>query len=328
MSTRTDPGPKTGPRPLAVIGLGVISRFYLAAIEADPAFRLAAVCDLNEAALRDATVPAYRDHRAMLAAHPELAGVVVTVPDDAHAALCRDLLAAGLPVCVEKPLATRLAEARALTALAAERGTVLFTAFHRRYNAPVLALPAAPADNPVRRVRVRYFERIEEYVGRDRWYLDPARCGGGCVADNGPNAFDLVRLLLGEAELTVTRVRIDRDARGLDRQAVIELATAGPTPSRARVELDWSYPGELKDVEVTLADGTVHRADLLAGHPGFKESLWHEYRGILAAFGAALDDPAAHRDGGLAALELVHAAYRLDGEQATHIAIRIPQEAR
>ena len=27
-----------------------------------------------------------------------------------------------------------------------------------------------------------------------------------------------------------------------------------------------------------LADGTVHRADLLAGHRGFKGSLWHEYR--------------------------------------------------
>lgn len=41
----------TGPRPLAVIGLGVIAKFYLAAIEADPSFTLAAVCDRDEAAL-------------------------------------------------------------------------------------------------------------------------------------------------------------------------------------------------------------------------------------------------------------------------------------
>lgn len=337
-----------------MVGLGVISRFYLAAIEQDPTLRLAAVCDLTEAGLaphRAAGVPGYRDHRALLAAHRDLAGVIVTVPNDAHAPVCRDLLAAGLPVCVEKPLATDPAEARALTVLAAERGVPLFTAFHRRYNTPVLDLAAAcaRAGSPVERVVVRYFEMVEEHVGRDRWYLDPERCGGGCVADNGPNAFDLVRLLLGEDELAVAAVRIDRDRAGLDRQAVIELApvASGPQPTgppptgppptgppptgpqpgatparpaatarRARVELDWSYPGELKDVEVTLADGRVLHADLLAGSEGFKASLWHEYRGILAAFGAALDDPGAHRDGGLAALDLVAAAYRAERSPA------------
>ncbi|MFE9422637.1 Gfo/Idh/MocA family protein [Kitasatospora sp. NPDC006697] len=318
------------PRRIAVIGLGVISRFYLAAIEADPRFELAAVCDLDDAALAGhlaAGLPVFPDHRALLADGPELDGAVVTVPNDAHAPVCRDLLAAGLPVCVEKPLATHPADARELERLAAERGTVLFTAFHRRYNAPLLELLAG-LDQPVRQVRVRYFELIEEHVGRDRWYLDPARCGGGCVADNGPNAFDLVRRCLGEAPLTVTRAEIERDAAGLDREAVVDLVADGPHPVRARVELDWSYPGELKDVRLILADGSVRTADLLAGNPGFKESLWHEYRGILAAFGAALDAPAGHRDGGAHALQLVHTAYRLAATAVTHPAIRIPQEAR
>lgn len=300
------------PHALAVVGLGVISRFYLAAIEQDPGLRLAAVCDLDESALaplRTAGVPGYRDHRDLLAVHrDELDGVVLTVPNDAHAPLCRDLLTAGLPVCVEKPLATTGRDARALAALAAERGIPLLTAFHRRYNSGVRQLAAACAGRSVEQLTVRYFERIEEHIGRDRWYLDPERCGGGCVADNGPNAFDLVRMVLGE--VAVTSARIDRDAVGLDRQAVIEL-TALDRPARARVELDWSYPGELKDVEAVLADGAVHRADMLAGHPGFKDSLWHEYRGILAAFTAALDDPAAHHDGGVAALALVEAAYAL-----------------
>ncbi|GAA1964523.1 Gfo/Idh/MocA family protein [Kitasatospora viridis] len=318
------------PRRIAVIGLGVISRFYLAAIEADPRFELAAVCDLDDFALtehRAAGRAVFRDHRTLLADGPALDGAVVTVPNDAHAPVCRDLLAAGVPVCVEKPLATDPVDARELERLAAERGTLLFTAFHRRYNAPLLELLAG-LDQPVKHVRVRYFEQIEEHVGRDRWYLDPARCGGGCVADNGPNAFDLVRRCLGEAPLTVTRAEVDRDATGLDREAVIDLVADGARPVRARVELDWSYPGERKDVRLTLADGTVRQADLLAGHPAFKESLWHEYRGILAAFGAALDDPARHRDGGAHALQLVHAAYRLAATTATHTAIRVPQEAR
>ncbi|QMU71333.1 Gfo/Idh/MocA family protein [Streptacidiphilus sp. P02-A3a] len=299
------------PRALAVVGLGVISRFYLAAVEESPAFRLAAVCDLDPHSLDpwQGRVPCYRDHRELLAGE-RLDAVVVTVPNDVHAAVCRDSLAAGVAVCVEKPLATTLADADALAALAASGGVPLLTAFHRRYNQRVAELARRVTGGPpVVSVTVRYFERIEEHVGRDRWYLDPARCGGGCLADNGPNAFDLVRLFLGE--VAVTGARIERDAGGLDRRASVALAGGGG--ARARVELDWSYDGELKDVEVELADGTVHRADMLDGYPGFKQSLWHEYAGILADFAGLLERPEGRRDGGLAALRLVEAGYRAEG---------------
>jgi predicted dehydrogenase len=156
---------------------------------------------------------------------------------------------------------------------------------------------------------VRYLERIEEHLGGEDWYLDPARCGGGCVADNGPNALDLVRLLLGE--LAVTGCEIHRDGSGVDRQAIIRLR--GRTGTTASVELDWSYPGERKDIEMELAGGEVLHADMLAGHTGFKASLWHEYEAILTEFAAlvrtgAPAGPGAH--GGLPALELVEAAYR------------------
>ena len=300
------------PCSFAVVGLGVISRFYLAAIEAAPNARLAAVCDLDEANLAPwrGRVPCYRDHRELLARElPD--GVIVTVPNDAHAGIGHDVLAAGRALCVEKPLAITTADARRLTRLADTSGALLLTAFHRRYNSHVRALAELLPDRaPVASLTVRYFERIEEHVGRDRWYLDPARCGGGCVADNGPNAFDLVRLLLGEA--AVTGARIERDATGTDRRASVALSSAAGVP--AQVELDWSYDGELKDLEATLTDGTVLRADLLAGYQGFKESLRHEYAGILDDFTRLLAEPAATRaaDGGLPALELVEAAYRAE----------------
>ncbi|MFV0138026.1 Gfo/Idh/MocA family protein [Streptomyces sp. HMX87] len=298
-------------RRVGVVGLGVISKYYLAAIGRLPHWDLAAVCDVRAAALDPyrGRVPCYGDHRSMLA-DAELDAVVVTVPNDAHAEVCRDALLARVPVCVEKPLALSPARARGLGLLADERGTVLFTAFHRRYNDDVLALRRRlPAGVRIASVRVRYLERIEEHVGSDAWYLNPRRCGGGCVADNGPNAFDLVRRFLGDVE--VTDSLIHRDGEGVDRQAVITLRAAGE--GSARVELDWSYPGEVKDIEVRLEDGTVLYADMLARHPGFKSSLWHEYAGILDAFADSLRD-GTHEDGGLAAAELVAASYR--GERA------------
>ncbi|MEU1000151.1 Gfo/Idh/MocA family protein [Streptomyces tibetensis] len=300
----------TGPLRLGVVGLGAISPYYLAAAERLTEWRLTAVCDARAEALEQVPGPVARfsDHRTLLdRARPD--ALVVAVPNDVHLPLCRDALAAGVPVCVEKPLALTAAEGSLLVDLARRYEVPLMTAFHRRYNDAVRALARRMTGRDIRSVRVRYLERIEEHLGGEEWYLDPARCGGGCVADNGPNAFDLVRLLLGE--LSVTGCEIRRDGSVIDRQAVIRLR--GRTGTTASVELDWSYPGELKDIEVEMADGEVLHADMLAGHSGFKASLWHEYEAILTEFASlvrigAPAGPGAH--GGLASLELVEAAYR------------------
>ncbi|MFG3191021.1 Gfo/Idh/MocA family protein [Streptomyces omiyaensis] len=306
-------GRPAAPLRLGIAGLGMISRFYLAAAERLPEWETVAVCDLREEALAPfrGRLACHTDHRALLAAEP-LDALVVAVPNHAHAEVCADALRAGVPVCVEKPLALRPEEGRRLAALSREHGVPLLTAFHRRHNDRVLELlrrlppPGAPVR--VESVRVRYLERIEEHIGDDTWYLDPVRCGGGCVADNGPNAFDLVRLLLGGAASEVVAVDVTRDGAGTDRQAVIELAGPG---GRGRVELDWSYPGEVKDVLVRLDDGTELSADMLGGRPGFKESLWHEYEGVLREFADLRGRPGPDRavEGGLAALELVAAVY-------------------
>ncbi|MFJ8128873.1 Gfo/Idh/MocA family protein [Streptomyces hydrogenans] len=314
------PPAKDGPLRLGIAGLGVISRFYVAAAERMPEWEVAAVCDLREEALDPfrGRVACHTDHRAMLAAGP-LDALVVAVPNHAHAGVCADALRAGVPVCVEKPLALDPADGRRLAALSRELGVPVLTAFHRRYNDRVLALldrlPAPDAPVRVESVTVRYLERIEEHIGADTWYLDPARCGGGCVADNGPNAFDLVRLLLGETPSEVVAAEVVRDAAGTDRQAVVELAGPG---GRGRVELDWSYPGEVKDVVVRLDDGTELSADMLGGRPGFKESLWHEYEGVLRDVAALreLPDPSRAVEGGLAALELVAAVYAAEAASA------------
>ncbi|GGN32736.1 putative dehydrogenase [Actinoplanes campanulatus] len=294
---------------VGVIGLGVISRFYVEAFAGVPGIRLEAVCDLRPEVLDPFAGRArrYIDHRAMLAAGG-IDAVVVNAPNDVHLEICRDVLNAGLPVCVEKPLALDVAGGRELSDLARARGLTLFTAFHRRYNDNVLRLrDGLPAGVPIAGLTVRYLEKIEEHAGTDSWYLDPGRCGGGCVADNGPNAYDLVRLFLGE--VSVEDVRVTRDGAGVDQQAVVELRSTGGVP--ARVELDWAYPGEIKDVTVRLADGTTAYADMLAGHSEFKSSLWHEYVAVLTDFAAAVrGGPSSHRaEDGLAALRLVERTY-------------------
>jgi predicted dehydrogenase len=287
---------------VGVIGLGVISRFHLAALATVDGVQLAAACDRDETALGPLRehVECYRDHRRLLQ-HADVDAVIVTVPNDLHASVAHDALAAGKAVCVEKPLATRLSDGRALDAYARQHGLVLFTALHRRYNRALETLPR----KEIRSMTVRYLELIEEHAGRDAWYLDPVRCGGGCVADNGPNAFDLVRHLAGDVEPVAAKV--ERDERGVDRFALIDLRAANG--AEVRVELDWAYRGEIKDVVVNYADGSSAYADLLRGVPGFKDSLWHEYEGIVRNF----RDARPGDDAGLAALSLVDSVYTMEG---------------
>jgi predicted dehydrogenase len=292
---------------IGIVGLGVISRFYIEALEQLPSLNLVAVCDLRPEALApfEGRAECYTSHQDMLE-HAVLDAVVVNVPNDVHVPVCRDIIEAGLAVCVEKPLAIDLHEGRELAALADRRGVPLFTSFHRRYNSNVLALlNSLPSDQPVTSLTVRYLERIEEHAGSDRWYLDPARCGGGCVADNGPNAFDLVRLFLGD--VTIEDAQVVRDADGVDRSARVFLrANSG---AAVEVELDWSYPGEVKDISLELADGTRLGADMLAGYPDFKQSLLHEYVGVLSHFSRILTSTCDSSADGVAALELVDAVY-------------------
>ncbi len=296
-------------RRIAIVGLGAISRFYLAAIEASADWRLAAVCDVSAERLlpHRERLPVFTDHHSMLA-EVELDAVVVTVPNDAHAAIAADMLFAGVAVCVEKPLATRRKDAEALVEAARAGDVCLFTAFHRRYNHAIGALHRAlPTEAVPVEVTIRYLERIEDHIGGDAWYLDPARCGGGCVADNGPNAYDLARLLVGEVR--VEHAEVERDALGVDRRATVRLRSSGGVP--VRVELDWSYPGEVKDVSVRLSDGSVRTADMLGGFQEFKGSLWHEYVAVLDDFGHAIRTDTDRGGAGLAALALTEQTYRL-----------------
>jgi predicted dehydrogenase len=158
------------------------------------------------------------------------------------------------------------------------------------------------------RATLTYLERIEDHCGTDAWYLDPNRCGGGCVIDNGSNVFDTALQLL--APIRLLSAQIDQDAAGTDRRAVIELGTHGG--GTATIRLDWGYDGgEDKAVAVEWDDLPPDSADLLAGFPAFKSSLHHEYEAVVDDFVQTALHGRSRRDTGREVAELVAATYRL-----------------
>ena len=257
------------------------------AIRQSRAFRLAAVCDIDQFKSADFANDdgvAIHEDAAELIADQAVDAVVVDTPVSTHVELCRAALTAGKHVCCEKPLALARGDGEELLSIAASIGVTLFTAFHRRYNNN-LPTPGQLRRTGLEAVRLRYLERIEEHTDSLGWYATSAAEGGGCIVDNGPNAYDVLRHLFGD--VSADRAEVKRSSSGVDMAADIHGRLADGAD--VLICLDWTFDGECKDLHVRWADGAELDVDLLAGYPGFKESLAHEYSRILDEFATLID---------------------------------------
>jgi predicted dehydrogenase len=112
---------------LAVIGAGHMGRFHAEKIAAlSGEVELVGVCDLEAARAAEVGaalgVEVFQDWRELLG---RIEAAVVAVPTVNHFPVVEGLLAAGIDVLVEKPIAAVVSEAEKLWALARENGRVL-----------------------------------------------------------------------------------------------------------------------------------------------------------------------------------------------------------
>lgn len=129
------------PTRCAVIGVGYLGRFHAQKYAALDNVELVAVVDIDEQAARRSAIDcgcrALNDYRDVIG---EVDAVSIAVPTNRHYDIARDFLAAGVHVLLEKPIASTLDEARALTRLARERKLVFQIGHLERFNAAFLNL--------------------------------------------------------------------------------------------------------------------------------------------------------------------------------------------
>lgn len=194
---------KPVPRRVGIVGAGPAARPHLEGIKRHPEGTcVAALCDADPAALAERAAEngikeTYPEVSAMIAqAHLDLA--IVCTPAAEHAAAVLPLLAAGIPVLCEKPLAPSFAEARALAAEAQRRGVALAVNQNwRRFFSFHLAravLAAGSIGRPRSLLHTRHQGRPEP-----EGPLTPATF----LAGNAIHWFDGYRWLLGEEPDTV-----------------------------------------------------------------------------------------------------------------------------
>lgn len=188
------------PLVISIVGAGVIASTHARVAMSLDTPTILRVTDPDSNALAaflkefpDAT--AFDTIEAMLAAP---AGpddiVVVATPPFAHASPAVAALRSGRHVLCEKPLAMSVSEADSMLAAARENDRLLGCCSARFRDVPsTLEVKRLVAENAIGDVyHVTFINRAQrrragiEYQPQSRWFLDPAKSGGGILMDWGP----------------------------------------------------------------------------------------------------------------------------------------------
>ena len=120
---------------LGVVGVGALGRHHARILAGMPGVNLVGVVDVREEAAAaiaeqfDCAV--FPDHLTLL---PHVDAAVIAVPTTGHLAVGCDFLERGIPLLIEKPLATTAAEARTLVDMAERTDTLLQVGHVERFN--------------------------------------------------------------------------------------------------------------------------------------------------------------------------------------------------
>lgn len=189
---------------IGLVGCGAFARFSAEQYRRMPGVKIAAVADVDPVAShRTATAleAVVLDHEAILVS-PEIDLVYIATPPGLHHRQARTALRSGRHVLVEKPLATNLADAQELEALAACKGRICVANLVERYN---------PLADAIRRLIESHVlgglvhgvflnEAADEGLRPGHWFWN-RDVSGGIFVEHGVHFFDLVSFWLGQGRV-------------------------------------------------------------------------------------------------------------------------------
>ena len=225
------------PLRVGLIGYGLAgSVFHAPLISADPRLTLAAIVTSNPE--RQAQARGDHPEAEAVSTAPELWPlgldlVVVASPNRTHVPLATAALEAGVPVVVDKPLATTADEARSLVELAEKQGLLLSAFQNRRWDGDFRTVTDLIRSGRLGTVR-RFESRFERWRPRltDGWRElgDPAEAGG-LLYDLGSHLVDQALTLFGPAARVYAELDVRRDGAQVDDDTFLALTHVDGTRS-------------------------------------------------------------------------------------------------
>jgi predicted dehydrogenase len=250
---------------------------YLRHLIAMPDVELVAVQDSDAALVKKRAAevgnpPTYTDYHAMLkATRPDF--VVALGRHSQMAAIAHDLLDAGYPFLMEKPMGISAAELEPVAEKAAKQKAYVAVPLAQRYGAFAKRARELLAEQRLGPLS-HFYARINRpapprYPAWDcAWMLDPAEAGGGALRNLGSHGLDMFLHLTGE-EAQVTGAQLSRRAHdcAVEDYASVMLRSAsgilgtvevGNVFPRDGTDGEWKIAG--RDAILTMKDNVVKLA--------------------------------------------------------------------
>ena len=194
-----------------IIGAGHMAREHVRNLALIPGSNVVALADPVESSL-DRTEREVGHACQKFTSHQELiqnadvGALVIASPNDTHAQILQDIMSSGrkLPILVEKPVCTSLADAEALERAAADYDAPIWVAMEYRYMPPVAEVIRATHDGKlgdpkmlsITEHRFPFLDKV------DSWNRFAERTGGTLV-EKCCHFFDLMRLILQDEPVRV-----------------------------------------------------------------------------------------------------------------------------
>jgi predicted dehydrogenase len=215
---------------------------------------------------------------------PHVDAVTIAVPNHLHARLCIEVLEAGKPVFVEKPLLQTTRELEALEPVVRSTPLPMHVGFRLHWNPTLRALKERLRG--VRRIRCNYRIGIDRLAEGKPW-THQEKLSGGAFFTLGVHAHDLVRWLAGAhgEPLSDLLAHAEHYEDGNDFPLVVSMSGRLPSGIElvSSVDLRGDAPFRL-ELEVDAESGTYPDPSLPGPTPEGKGSADAEYRGLMAAF--------------------------------------------
>ena len=186
---------------IAVAGAGYIGQAHMAVAQKSASCALSAVVDPSPAAAAvaaQAGVPLYASIDQLLTQdRPD--GLILATPNQLHVPQALQCIAAGLPILLEKPIATTVAEGETLLAEVERTGARVLVGHHRAHS-PIMAkarqvVQSGQLGRLVAIMGSATFLKPDHYFADAPWRREP---GGGPVLLNMIHEVHNLRMLCGD----------------------------------------------------------------------------------------------------------------------------------
>jgi predicted dehydrogenase len=229
-------------------------------------------------------IPYLEDYDAAMRWSPD--GVVVCAENTRHRRLVELAAAGGAWILCEKPLATSVDDARAMSAAAQRAGVGLMVAYPVRFSSAFQSLRRRVVSGELGDVLGIVGTNNGKLPADRSWFTDPVLSGGGALIDHVVHCADLIDALLPQRAVSVyaaaNRILHPRLSTGVETAGIVTVEYEGGII--ATIDSSWSQPDSASTwggltLEVTTERGAVRVAPFAARVEGFDDAgaVWLPY---------------------------------------------------